>query len=293
VSVDAAGKVWTANINSSDATRIDPNGGPFGPDGVTRVGAFDLTVALPGASPYNYSDMTGSSLTGKPATGTWSVVYDSEIAGAEWATVDWDADVPDGADLTFTAESSTDGVTFGPPQAVTDGGNLTVADGQFLRITATFTRSTESDEGPVLYDVTISTVDLNTDPICTAATPSSDVLWPPNHKMVPITIAGVTDADDDSLTTKITGIRQDEVVNGPGDGNTGPDGAGVGTGTAQVRAERAGTPKAPGDGRVYHVAFSASDGQGGTCTGSVKVSVPHDKRGSAAVDGGPLYDSTV
>jgi streptogramin lyase len=293
VSVDAAGKVWTANINSSDATRIDPSGGPFGPDGITRVGAFDLTVALPGASPYNYSDMTGSSLTGKPGTGTWSVVYDSELAGAEWATVDWNADVPAGADLTFTAESSIDGVTFGPAQPVTDGADLTVADGQYLRITATFTRSTGSDEGPVLYDVTVSTADRNTDPVCTAATPSSAVLWPPNHQMVPISVEGLTDADGDPLTTKITGIRQDEVVNGPGDGKTGPDGAGIGTATAQLRAERAGTPKAPGDGRVYHVGFSVTDGQGGTCTGTVTVSVPHDRRGAAAVDGGALYDSTV
>ena len=66
----------------------------------------------------------------------------------------------------------------------------------------------------------------------------------------------------------------------------------MGTGTASVRAERAGTPRAPGDGRVYHVAFTAADGNGGTCTGTVKVGVPHDQRGRAAVDGGPLYDST-
>jgi hypothetical protein len=294
VSVDAAGKIWTANINSSDATRIDPNAGPLGPDGVTRVGAFDLTVPLPGASPYNYSDMTGSTLTGKPASGTWSVVYDSAIPGAQWGTLDWTADTPGGSTLTFTAQSSPDGVTFGPAQTATDGGDLSVPDGRYLRITAAFTRAdTAAGESPILYDVTVSTANLNADPVCAAAKPSLDVLWPPNHKMVPITVTGVTDADGDPVTVTVTGIRQDEVVNGPGDGSTGPDGTGVGSGTAQVRAERAGTPNAPGDGRVYHVAFSAADGQGGQCTGTVKVSVPHDQRGAPAVDGGPLYDSTV
>jgi streptogramin lyase len=294
VSVDAAGKVWTANYNSSDATRIDPNGGVLGADGVTHVGAFDLTVPLPGASPYNYSDMTGSTLTGKPASGTWSVVYDSAIPNAQWGTVDWTADTPSDSDLTFTVESSNDGVTFGPAQAATDGGDLTVADGRYLRITAAFTRATTpAGESPVLYDVTVSTADLNDHPVCTVATPSSGELWPPNHKMVPISINGVTDPDGDPVTVTVTGIRQDEPVNGTGDGDTGPDGRGVGTATAEIRAERVGTPKAPGDGRVYHITFSAADGQGGTCSGTVKVSVPHDQRGAAAIDGGPLYDSTI
>jgi sugar lactone lactonase YvrE len=293
VSVDAAGKIWTANITSSDATRIDPNGGPLGPDGVTRVGAFDLTVPLPGANPYNYSDMTGSSLTGKPASGTWSVVYDSTIPGAQWGTVGWTADTPGDSALTFTAQSSADGVTFGPPEAVTDGADLTVADGRYLRVTATFTRATDGTEAsPVLSDVTISTADLNQDPVCTGAAPSTGVLWPPNHQMAPVTITGVTDPDGDTLTTSVTGIRQDEVVTGSGD-TTSPDGAGIGTATAQLRAERAGGPRAPGNGRVYHVAFTVTDGEGGSCSGVVTVGVPHSQNGAAAVDNGPLHDSTV
>jgi hypothetical protein len=37
-----------------------------------------------------------------------------------------------------------------------------------------------------------------------------------------------------------------------------PDGAGIATNTAQVRAERLGA----GDGRVYHIGFTADDGKG-------------------------------
>jgi hypothetical protein len=47
-----------------------------------------------------------------------------------------------------------------------------------------------------------------------------------------------------------------------------------------------------GDGRVYHIFFTADDGNGGVTAGEVTVDVPHDQRGAPAVDGGALYDST-
>ena len=160
VAVDAAGKIWTANINSSDATRIDPAAGAFGTGGV-RIGAFDLTVPLPGAFPYNYSDMTGSTLTGKPQSGTWTVVYDSGIPGAEWGTASWNAATPGGSQLTVTVESSANGTSFGPPETATDGGELTVANGRYVRAKVTFTRGMLGAT-PILYDLTLSTV-LDTD----------------------------------------------------------------------------------------------------------------------------------
>jgi hypothetical protein len=43
---------------------------------------------------------------------------------------------------------------------------------------------------------------------------------------------------------------------------------------------------------VYHIAFTASDGVGGTCDGVVQVSVPHDVK-DAPIDNGALYDSTI
>jgi len=132
------------------------------------------------------------------------------------------------------------------------------------------------------------------DPACTTnhppecgATPIE--LWPPDHKFVTVSIAGVTDPDGDSLTTNIVGISQDEPLRGRGDGNTCPDGKGVGTSSASVRAERSGK----GDGRVYHVSFTASDGKGGQCTGSVRICVPHDRRpGHVCGDDGLVIDST-
>jgi hypothetical protein len=128
----------------------------------------------------------------------------------------------------------------------------------------------------------------NMSPDCNTAKPSVDILWPPNHKLYDITIQGVTDPDGDSVTTAVAGIRQDEPVNGLGDGDTSPDGFGIGTSTARIRAERSGL----GNGRVYEITFSASDSQGGTCGGLVSVGVPHD-RNDQPVNDGAVYDSTL
>jgi predicted extracellular nuclease len=142
-----------------------------------------------------------------------------------------------------------------------------------------------SDHDPVLVGL-----DLNAAPVCTDAYPSVDLLWPVNHKFVPVEVLGVTDADGDPITITIDSIFQDEVVDDGGDGNTAPDGQGVGTSVAEVRAERA----ADGNGRFYHISFTADDGRGASCSGVVLVSVPHDqgKKAEEPMDEGPLYDST-
>jgi CARDB protein len=129
----------------------------------------------------------------------------------------------------------------------------------------------------------------NHPPVCAGAAPSVALLWPPNHQLVSVTIQGVTDPENDPVSVRIAGITQDEPVNGLGDGDTAPDGFGVGTSVALLRAERSGLE----NGRVYAVSFTASDGKGGACSGTVSVGVPHDQgQGSIPVDDGQSYDST-
>jgi predicted extracellular nuclease len=140
-----------------------------------------------------------------------------------------------------------------------------------------------SDHDPILVDMT-----LNGSPVCADAFPSRPILWPANHKMMPIKVLGVVDPENDPVAITITSIYQDEPVVGVGEGNFAPDGAGIGTDRAYVRAERAGN----GNGRVYHIAFMAAD-ETGSCTGTVLVSVPLSRNGTPAVDDGPLYDSTL
>jgi hypothetical protein len=140
-----------------------------------------------------------------------------------------------------------------------------------------------SDHDPVIVGL-----DVNAAPACDAAMGEPDRLWPPNHKFVPIEIEGITDADGDEVSIVIDSIFQDEAIKAPGSGNTQPDGRGVGTDTARVRAERV----AFGNGRVYHIGFTATDPLGESCSGVVTVGVPR-LPWQTPVDDGALYDSTV
>lgn len=133
----------------------------------------------------------------------------------------------------------------------------------------------------------------NEPPLCGNAQTSPAELWPPNHRLVPVSVTGVTDPDGDPISIIITSISQDEPLEGQGDGDTGPDGAGLGTSTAEVRAERSGTKKTPGDGRVYQIQFVAEDGLGGDCSGEVTACVPSEMSpGRSCVDQGARFDST-
>src|SRR5262249_22530404 len=108
-----------------------------------------------------------------------------------------------------------------------------------------------------------------------------------------ISILGVTDPDGDPVSITVTGVTQDEPLNSRGDGNTCPD-ALIEGGQVSLRAERAGGPGIPGNGRVYVIHFTASDGRGGGCEGTVSVCVPHDSGdagGSVCVDDGQIYNS--
>jgi hypothetical protein len=122
-------------------------------------------------------------------------------------------------------------------------------------------------------------------PDCGAARPSADVLWPPDHRMVRVGIVGVVDSDGAPVSVRVTRIAQDEAVEA-GRGATCPDGGGIGTGQAILRAER----DAQGDGRVYTISFVAGDA-GSECTGTLTVCVPHDQGHRACGSGAPTSNS--
>jgi hypothetical protein len=105
-------------------------------------------------------------------------------------------------------------------------------------------------------------------------------LWPPNHKMVTVTINyDVADnCSDQAHITKQLSIVSNEPINGLGDGDTEPiDYEVVGTEahTVRLRAERAGN----GDGRIYTIYITATDDCGNSTTDSAKVYVVHNITG--------------
>jgi hypothetical protein len=113
-------------------------------------------------------------------------------------------------------------------------------------------------------------------PVCTGVTVTPGTIAPPNHRLVPVSLSGASDPDGDPVTITITGVTQDEPTNGTADAVPGSR-----AGELSVRAERDGG----GDGRVYRIAFTVSDGRGGTCSGTRTVEVPHG--GGGAVDSAP------
>ncbi|MFZ9682397.1 MAG: hypothetical protein ACO3DQ_04235 [Cephaloticoccus sp.] len=90
----------------------------------------------------------------------------------------------------------------------------------------------------------IIVVQDTTAPVINSVTPSTGVIWPPNHKMVPITVA--VDADDN------TGVASVNVIsitsNEPDDGK--------------------------GDGRVYTITVEVTDAYGNVSVATTTVTVP-------------------
>jgi len=222
-----------------------------------------------------------------------------------------------GSDEVFTPTVGMTTSTNPPPTTST----VTGSDEVF---TPTVGMTTSTNPPP-----TTSTVFGTSTPDCSSATPSIDTISPRNNKLVDISIIGITDLDGDTIIITINAITQDEPTSITTKGKKSPDGFGIGTNTAQVRAESSSLghglaygisfppdvgyglaygisfppdvgyglaygisfPADVGDGRVYEISFSADDGNGGICSGKVSVGVPITKKG-VAIDSGQNFDST-
>ena len=125
----------------------------------------------------------------------------------------------------------------------------------------------------------------NESPVCHVAQPQPAFLYSNNHAFNLINIDDVSDPDGDAVTITVDAITQDEPVNAPGSGGTGPDGQGVGTNAAEVRAEYV----LGGNGRQYRINFTADDHRGGACSDRVFVRVMKEKYDWDWI----IYDSMV
>jgi len=254
-----------------------------GPEGAALV--FDLTV---GAGPSEGSD----TVTVRVENVNHPPVAD---AGADQArdegrpvTLDGTGSAdPDGDPLTYAwTQASGSPVTLSDPGSASPSftAPFVEAGGEALAFTLVVGDGL-ANSGP--DQVTVTVLNVNDPPSCVLARPSIAFLWPPDHRMHPVEIVGVADPDDGLVRVTVTGVTQDEPVNGLGDGDTSPD-AVVQDGGVLLRAERSGI----GNGRAYRVTFTADDGEGGICTGSAMVGVPHARK-SIPVDDGQVHDSLL
>jgi hypothetical protein len=200
---------------------------------------------------------------------------------------------PDGSDThTYTLVAGT---------GATDNASFTISGNQ-LKTAASFNYENKSsysirvrttDQMGLSYEevltVTITNVaETNRAPSCSAATVTpSSMVHSASAPFVALAIGNVSDADRDNVTIRVTSIRQDEPTR-INSSDPYPDGKGVGTSVPQVRQQAA----AGCNGRVYTIAFTATDVNKATCSGSVKVSVKLKSTSPTPFNGGALYDST-
>jgi hypothetical protein len=121
--------------------------------------------------------------------------------------------------------------------------------------------------------------DQDTMPPTLSCTATPTALWPPDHRLVDVSVS--CDVDDDSgwasLTLVAVTSNEPDDARGDGDGQTTGDTQGFHLGTADtsgtLRAERA----ARGSGRTYTLVYVASDAAGNDRTIAVGVPVTHDQ----------------
>jgi len=149
------------------------------------------------------------------------------------------------------------------------GGDPVVHLTQPLGVTQPYVLAVVDTAGQASTDTTAVTVLDSTAPTITSVSVSPATLWPPNHKMVPVTVAAAASDACGAASCTIASITSNESVNGQGDGNTAADSQITGPLTATVRAERSGG----GSGRVYTLSVRCTDPSGNASTGTTTVAV--------------------
>ena len=193
---------------------------------------------------------------------------DSDVLTFAWSQI--------GGPTVVLTDTNASNPTFAAPAVGPGGTNLT-----FELLVDDGFGGTDVDQ------VVIHVQNANDPPVGSLAQPTLPQLWPPTHGLVEVGITGVSDPQNDPVIITITSVTQDEPTQGLGGGDTAPDAVIQGP-TVLLRAERS----AKGNGRVYRINFTATDGQGGSCLGLVIVFVPHDRKDQTAVDDGQNFDST-
>jgi hypothetical protein len=112
---------------------------------------------------------------------------------------------------------------------------------------------------------TTVTVSDNTPPTVSAINPTIAVIWPPNHKMIPVGLnVYATDNCDLSPTAAIT-----QVICNESQGHSAPDWTITGPLSVDLRAERLGNSN-----RIYTIYVEVTDSSGNKTTSATVVTVP-------------------
>jgi hypothetical protein len=166
---------------------------------------------------------------------------------------------------TATASDNCPGVTV--TRSGVPSGNLFPVGTTEVTYTAT---DAHGNTATATQDVTV--ID-NTPPVINSVTATPNTLWPPNHKLVTVTVNVGASDNCGSVTSRIINVTSNEPDNGLGDGDTTDDIQNIIGLTVQLRAERSGK----GSGRTYAITVQCTDEHGNHAEETVEVTVPSDK----------------
>ncbi|MFI5125767.1 MAG: PKD domain-containing protein [Candidatus Acidiferrales bacterium] len=230
--------------------------------------------ATPGISQIFFSRLASGTVANQPPVANAGAYQTLECSGPSGSSVTLDGSKssdPDGDVLSFVWKDEAGNLvgTTAIVQATVSLGThifkLTVTDPAGLSSTAT-TQVTVGDTAPPTLRVMLS----------------PNLLWPPNHKLIPITATvGASDTCDANPAVTLVSVTSNEPDNGSGDGNQPNDIQAIGGGPIAfgtdvlgflLRAERSGM----GKGRVYTVTYMVKGASGNTASASAQVIVPKD-----------------
>jgi hypothetical protein len=174
-----------------------------------------------------------------------TVSTDPGVCTASNASVDNGSSDPDGDTVIVSQKPP-------PPYPLgTTAVTLTATDTEKLTSTCNASVTVVDKEPPKIFSISAS----------------PNVLWPPNKKMIPVTVSvSASDNCDQNPVCKITGITSNESISSS-------DAQITGNLSASLLAERLGS----GTGRTYTLAIQCTDASGNSAAANATVTVPHDQ----------------
>lgn len=168
VAVDQDGKVWVLPSRTQSVFRYEPD-----------FISFELEKPLVDTFGHDAAgDLTGilaRNLTTR--FGTWTVVFDSSVAGTPWGRISWSAEQPSGSSVTCRVRSSEDEESWSIWEAAGNGVDLAATPaGRYLQIQMAMSQAIGGDL-PVVDEVTVA-------PATTVVAPVASFSWSPGSPTV-------------------------------------------------------------------------------------------------------------